>query len=106
MGIMDALGLKKDEYHHKIKAEMSDWDAQVERDRAERKRAAVHAELHGDEDDEDYREYRARRQDADMRLSDLRNASEDKWEDMKTGVEKAWLDVKNAFNKIGNRVRH
>jgi hypothetical protein len=104
MDIRKALGLKKDEYHHKINAEMSEWDAQIERDRAERKRVAAQQEI--DDDDEDYREYRARRQDADRKLSDLRNASEDKWEDMKTGVEKSWADVKNAFNKIGNRIRH
>lgn len=107
MGIRNALGLKKDEYHHKMNAELSEWDAHVERDRAERKRAAAHQELDDDDDeDEDYREYRARRQDADRKLSDLRNASEDKWEDMKTGVEKSWAEVKNAFNKIGNRIRH
>ena len=103
MGLMDALGLKKDEYHHKIKAEMSDWDAQIERNRAERKREAADREL---ERDDDYEEYRARRVEADRKLSDLRNASEDKWEDMKTGVEKAWLDVKNAFSKLGNRIHH
>ena len=105
MGIMNALGLKKDEYHHKINAEMSEWDTHVERDRAERKRAAANEEI-DDDDDEDYREYRARREDADRSLADLRNSSEDKWEDMKTGVEKSWADVKNAFNKIGNRIRH
>lgn len=103
MGIMDALGLKRDEYHHKIKAEMSDWDAEIERRRAERKREAAGREM---DRDEDYEEYRARRVEADRKLSDLRNASEDKWEDMKTGVEKAWLDVKNAFSKIGNRIHH
>lgn len=103
MGLMHALGLKKDEYHHKIKAEMSDWDAQIERKRAERKREAADREL---DRDEDYEEYRARRVEADRKLSELRNASEDKWEDLKTGVEKAWLDVKNAFSKIGNRINH
>ena len=36
MGIMEALGLKKDEYHHKINAEVSEWDAKLERDRAVR----------------------------------------------------------------------
>lgn len=105
MGIGKALGLKRDEYHHKLNAEMSDWDAQVERERAERKRAAAHQAIDDDED-EDYREYRARRQDADRKLSELRIASEDKWEDLKTGVEKSWADVKNAFNKLGNRIRH
>lgn len=104
MDIRKTLGLKRDEYQHKLNAEMSEWDAQIERERAERKRAAAQEEI--DDDDEDYREYRARRQDADRKLSDLRNASEDKWEDMKTGVEKSWADVKNAFNKIGNRIRH
>jgi hypothetical protein len=103
MGIMEILGLKKDVYQHKINSELSEWDAKVERDRAERKREAADHEL---EKDEDYEEYRAKRADADRKLSDLRNASEDKWEDMKTGVEKAWLDAKNAFNKLNNRMRH
>lgn len=103
MGIMEALGLKKDEYHHKINAEVSDWDAQIERAKAERKADAADREW---EKEEDYREYRAKRKDVDQRLAELRNASEDKWEDMKTGVEKAWLDAKNAFNKLGNRIKH
>lgn len=103
MGIMEALGLKKDEYHHKINAEVSDWDAQIERAKAERKADAADREL---DEEEDYQEYRAKRKDVDSKLADLRNASEDKWEDMKTGVEKAWLDAKNAFNKLGNRIKH
>src|SRR4051812_27167755 len=97
MGIMDALGLKKDEYHHKLNSELSEWDAKVERDRAERKREAADQEL---DRDDNYEKYRPRRAEAQNRLSDLRNATEDKWEDMKTGVEKAWLDAKNAFNKL------
>lgn len=103
MGIMEALGLKKDEYHHKINAEVSEWDAKLERDRAERKADAADREL---DEEADYQEYRAKRQDVSRKLADLRNASEDKWEDMKTGVEKAWLDAKNAFNKLGNRIKH
>lgn len=101
MGIMEALGLKKDEYQHKIKAQLSEWDAKVERSKAERKSDAADREL-----DKDEEEYRAKRQDMDRKLDDLRNSSEDKWEDMKTGVEKAWLDAKNAFNKLGNRIKH
>lgn len=101
MGILNAIGLKREEYLHKIKAEWSEWDAQVERERAERKRNMANEALATDEDLETYQ---ARREEANIRLADLRNASEDKWEDMKTGVEKAWLDVKNVFHKIGNRV--
>ena len=104
MGLLNALGLKKEEYHHKINAELSEWDAQVERERAERKRDLASSELDGE--DEDVRAYRARRKEAEIRLSELRDASEDKWEDLKTGVEKAWLDAKNAFQKIGNRISH
>lgn len=103
MGIMEMLGLKKDEYQHKINAELSEWDAQEERVKAERKAEAAGREL---DRDEDYEEYRAKRKDMDRKLADLRNASEDKWEDMKTGVEKAWLDAKNAFHKLGNRIKH
>lgn len=103
MGIMEMLGLKKDEYQHKINAELSDWDAQIERAKAERKADAADREL---DKEADYQEYRTKRRDMDRKLADLRNASEDKWEDMKTGVEKAWLDAKNAFNKLGNRIKH
>lgn len=103
MGIMDFLGLKKDEYQHKINSEFSEWDAKVEQERAVRKGEAADHEL---EKDEDYEDYRAKRADADRKLSDLRNSSEDKWEDMKTGAEKAWLEAKNAFNKLQNRMRH
>lgn len=103
MGIMEALGLKKDEYHHKMNAELSQWDAAVERERAERSRQASREEM---DSDPDYEEYRSRRKETDRKLSELRNAGEDTWEDMKTGVEKAWADTKNAFNKLSNRVRH
>jgi hypothetical protein len=103
MGIMEALGFKKDEYHHKMKAELSDWDAAVERQKAERDREASRMAL---DPDPDYDEYRARRAETDRKLSDLRNATEDNWEDIKTGVEKAWADTKNAFNKLTNRISH
>lgn len=103
MGIMETLGLKKDEYHHRIKAEMSEMDADIERARAERKRNAANQEI---DRDEDYEAYQSKRATAEQKLSDLRNSSEDKWEDMKTGVEKAWLDAKNAFAKLGNRIHH
>lgn len=103
MGIMEALGLKKDEYQHKIKAELSEWDAAVERRKAERDREEARQAM---DPDPDYEEYRTRRAETDRKLADLRDATEDNWEDMKTGVEKAWADTKNAFNKLGNRIRH
>ncbi len=103
MGILQALGLKKDEYHNKINSEMTELDAQVERERAERKSSAEGQEP---EHDEDYEAYRTHRADADEKLANLRNASEDKWEDIKTGVEKALLEARNAFNKLSSRIHH
>ncbi len=50
------------------------------------------------------RPHQARREEANIRLADLQNASKINGEDVKTGVEKAWLDVKNVFHKIGNRI--
>ncbi len=36
---------------------------------------------------------------AELKLSEIMDASEEAWEDFKTGAEEAWTDLKNAMEK-------
>ena len=48
-------------------------------------------------------ELRDKRRELDGKLSDLRSASADSWEDVKTGFERAWGELKTSVESAARR---
>ena len=48
---------------------------------------------------------RAQRDDAEAKLKELREASDDAWHDMKSGFDKAWDSLTSSFNSAMSRFK-
>ncbi len=84
----------RDDYVNRMDAQAKEWDAQLALwgAKADKTGAAVKSEFHKWQ-----REFSDQRAIAQNKLSTLRSANHDAWEEMKAGMDSAWTDVKTAF---------
>ena len=92
----------KTEYEKKLKAQLEEWDADINRLRAKANAARAEARVkYLDEVDK----LRDQKKQAQARLDELEEAQEDAWEDMKTGIDAAWKNLGNAVNNAVERFK-
>ena len=84
----------RDAYIQKMKAKLDEWNADI---------AQLEAKADGAEADmkmkynEKIDALKKQREEAAAKLVELRNASEDAWEDIKVGLESAWDSLGSAM---------
>jgi predicted RNase H-like nuclease (RuvC/YqgF family) len=78
------------EFIDKLKLKLDEWDADIDEleDRAQRAKADVKFEL-----EDQITSLKLKRDIAKLKLSEIKDAGEEAWEDIKTGAEEAWDDV-------------
>ena len=84
------------EYIEKLKNKLDEWDADI--DALEEKAEHAKADLKFEYEDQ-LATLRRQRDDARLKLSEIKNASEGAWEDLKEGADEAWDSLKEAINK-------
>ena len=90
---MDA---KRDAYVQKLKAQLDEWNADIDKLAAK----AAHAEAKAKIEYQDQLDaLRAKRDDVRKKLSAIQQAGEGAWEDLKEGLENSWEVLKMSFNK-------
>jgi len=84
------------EYIEKLKQKLDEWDADIDEfeDRAQAAKAELKFEL-----EDQIKSLRLKRDIARLKLSEIKDASEEAWVDVKQGTEEAWNDLKNAIEK-------
>jgi chromosome segregation ATPase len=87
----------KEVYQEKIEAQLKEWSAKIQelKAKAEQARAERKIELHKAIDD-----LRARKEAAQKKLKDIKEASAETWEKLKGTMDKAMDDVKNYWESI------
>ena len=93
---------EKNQYIEKAKARIAQWDAEIDKMKAKADEAEAGAKI---EYQKQLSEMRTQRDEADSRLTELRNASDEAWEDVKFGFDKAWDDISNAFTNATSRYK-
>lgn len=93
---------EKNQYIEKAKARIAQWDAEIDKMKAKTDEAEADAKI---EYQKQLDEMRTQRDKANARLTELRNASDDAWEDMMSGFVKAWDDISNAFTNAASRYK-
>jgi len=83
-------------YVEKLKAQLTEWRADLDRLEAEAKNAAPDAELRYGEQ---ITELRQKAEEAQETLSKIREGDEDAWKDLKKGAENMWGAFKKSFVK-------
>ncbi|MAL77741.1 MAG: coiled coil domain-containing protein [Sneathiella sp.] len=92
----------KKEFENKLRAQLDQWEAEINRLRAKADVAQAEARVKYHEEIE---ELRVQKREAEARLDELNNAGDDAWEDMKAGMESAWKNLGDAVNKAAARFK-
>ncbi len=91
----------KEAYEKKLKAQLDEWGAEIDKLKAKADNAESDVQL---EYYKQIEELRSKQEDATNKLAELREASDDAWEDLKAGIESAWdslsMAVKNARERF------
>lgn len=90
----------KDAYEKKLKAQLDEWGADIDKLKAKAEKAEVEAQL---EYYKSIEELRSMQLAANEKLNELGEASDDAWEDLKAGVENAWDSLGKAVNNATSR---
>ena len=92
----------RDEYVEKIKAKLDQWNAEIDKMQAKAREADADEKI---ERQKQVDEMRRQRDDAEVRLKELQEASDDAWTDMKSGFDRAWTSLSTAFENAMSRFK-
>ncbi|MGB3210206.1 MAG: coiled coil domain-containing protein [Desulforhopalus sp.] len=88
---------KKEAYEQKFEAQLNEWKAEADKlqAKADKADADVRIKYH-----EQLEKLQAKEQETRVQLAQLKNASEDSWQDLKKGLEEAGNSLKKTFSSI------
>ncbi|WP_031432191.1 sll1863 family stress response protein [Methylomarinum vadi] len=90
----------RDQYVAKIKAQLDQWNADIDRLEAKAKEAEADVRI---EHQKEIEVIKAQRDQLVSKLGEVENASEEAWEDIKTGAESAWNSLDNALKSAADK---
>jgi len=90
------MSAKRDAYVEKLKAQLDEWNADIDKLAAKAAQAEAEAKI---EYQNQLDELRAKRDDVRNKLSALQQAGEGAWEDLKEGLENSWEILKMSFKR-------
>lgn len=90
----------KEQYEQKLQAQLDEWSAEIDKLKAKADGAKADGKL---EYYEKIEELRSMQEVASKKLIELKNASDDAWEDLKAGIDSAWDSLGNALKSASSR---
>jgi hypothetical protein len=87
---------KRGAYVQKLKAQLDEWNADINKMEAMADKAEVRAKT---EYHKRIADLRARRKEVEDKIGELQQAGEGAWEDLKQGLENSWEILKVSFTK-------
>jgi chromosome segregation ATPase len=93
---------KKEAYIEKLQAQLDEWDAEIKKLNAKAAKAQADAKL---EYHEQIDRIRLQQQEARAKMDELRQSSEDAWEDLVAGMERAWDSLGKAVRSAMSRFK-
>jgi len=94
--------MKREVYLEKFKAQLDEWNADLERLEAKGRKANADAKLKYDKEISSIRE---RMSEARKKAAEIQNANESAWEDLRQGAEDAWNRLKEAVQQAKAEVK-
>lgn len=92
----------KEAYLQKLKAQLDEWDAEIQKFKAKAKKAKDDLNI---DYKEDLESLQASREAASKKLEEFGHCSDEAWEDLKEGIEKAWDDLGGAVKSAVSRFK-
>jgi predicted nucleic acid-binding Zn-ribbon protein len=90
------------QYIEKAKASIDRWNAEIDKMKTQVHDAEADAKI---KYQTQLDEMRARRDDGDAKLKEVRQASDTAWDDMKAGFDTAWGSISGAFDNATSRFK-
>ena len=92
----------KEAYEQKIKAQLDEWSAEIDKLKAKADSAEGDVQL---EYYKQIEELRTMQETASNKLTELKDAGDDAWEDLKAGIDSAWDSLGNALKSASSRFK-
>ena len=92
----------KEAYEQKLQAQLDEWSAEIDKLKAKADGAEADAQL------EYYKKIeglRSMQETATNKLTELKDAGDDAWEDLKAGIDSAWDSLGNALKSAASRFK-
>ena len=93
---------KRDAYVQKLKAQLDEWNADINKLEAKSDQAEAGAKI---EYHKRIADLRARRKVVEDKIGELQQAGEGAWEDLKSGVQGAWDAMEQAIKSARTRFK-
>ena len=90
----------KDAYVEKVQARLNAWDSEIEGLKAKTNEASADAKIAFEKQ---ILELKEQQKNAQEKLDEVRQSSDDAWSDMKVGVESAWMSLQSAVESASKR---
>ena len=87
---------KRDAYVQKLKAQLDEWNADINKLEAKSDKAEAGAKI---EYHKQIADLRARLKEVGNKIGELQQTGEEPWEDLKQGLENSWGILKASFTK-------
>ena len=95
------MSMKK-AYEQKLQAQLDEWRAEIDRLKAKADSAKADAQI---EYYKDIEELRSMQEAAANKLAQLKNVSDEAWDDLKAGIDSAWDALGNALKSAASRFK-
>jgi predicted nucleic acid-binding Zn-ribbon protein len=93
---------KRDEYVQKTKAQLDQWNAEIDKMQAKMREAEADSKIRYQKRLE---EMRKRRDEATEQLIKMQKAGDQAWDDLRSGFEKSWEQIQSAFRDATSRFK-
>ena len=93
---------EKELYRQKMQAQLDEWTAEVDKQKAKASGASADAQL---EMNKKIKALESKIEEGTAKLSELAEAGEDAWESIKEGVESAWDSLKSSFREAAAKFK-
>lgn len=93
---------EKEIYQQKLKAKLDEWRSDIDKMRAKASGASADVKL---EMNKKADELETKIEEGKSKLTELANASDDKWESMKDDLESKWESLKSSFSDAASKFK-
>ena len=90
---------ERDAYVQKMKAQLDEWNAEIDKLQARTQQAKGDAKLSYEQQ---LKSLRRQRDDAQARLTGIQDATEDAWRQFKEGADQAWSKLKDGMENAAS----
>ena len=95
------MSMKK-EYEKKLQAQLDEWSAQIDKLKAKAEAAQADKKI---EYYEEIDKLKSMKENTNKKFIEIKNASDDAWEDLKIGMDSAWNSLSDAFDSASSRFK-